>query len=432
MTRRTSLTVQVPSPIGLYTAGPVLEELRRRGVEVHLSARSQVLDLAGRQGLAFTPAPLEPLEHESRQLRRLHSALTVSLTDWDFSTSYRMRMEEQITQARRSRRALLRTLDRVPGMRGPALNRLLDVAQRVRRSNPYPSDHLLVVSPAVVPYLLPSSGLRIDTLMESWDHPSKKPAGYRTHRIIGWNQDLNEDWTAFQGPAEHLVGYPFKLRYFLEPTRGPLAGSNHRRGTVMYAATSSSMYRYGRVWEEESRLIDGIAEACRQAGLRLLVKPKPTGVPGEFDVLATRHDHLHVAPYGQASTPVDYFLDDAYNEQRLHDLRRVDLVITFGTTFAIDAAAAGVPVLQLDLRPAADLFPDSAFVSHNHHLARHLLSRAPHTFRIEGNSWRPALSEFLATDSAMPHEYSASLRAWIKPDAPCESATNRLVEAILT
>ena len=50
----------------------------------------------------------------------------------------------------------------------------------------------------------------------------------------------------------------------------------------------------------------------------------------------------------------NYYLDTDYNDTRMAELERVDLVINCWTTFAFDAALAGKPVMQLRRQPSIE------------------------------------------------------------------------------
>jgi hypothetical protein len=261
------------------------------------------------------------------------------------------------------------------------------------------------------------------TLAESWDHPRTIPACYLTDSVAAWNSDLTQDWVRYQGAHQSVVGYPTKLRYALEsPVRdfGSAAGD-----VVLYAATSSSNTPGRWLFDEELRLIDALAPACAKAGMQLLIKPKPNGRPDEFAGFASMHPNVRVGRYGTAANPVDYSLDAGYNAYRLRELSDVDVVVNVGTTFALDAAAAGVPVLQLDLRGRSDL-PQLAAAQDAYHLSRYLADR-PDVFRLDEHApLDVGLTEGLTRTDGAAARFGAALQRWLRSAGSFDAAVTRV------
>ena len=312
-------------------------------------------------------------------------------------------------------------------------NRWAEAAARVL-APPFPeADALLVVSVCTFPPLLASVDAPRLTLMESWDHPRSRPAGYRTEVVAGWNQDLTEEWIRFQGAARGVVGFPTKLRYAIEnPVGPPDRGGDHagrHRDRLLYAATASGNTPHGWLFEEELAIIDALAEATAHLGLALMVKPKPNGRPGEFEALRRRHPHLSVGRYGAARGPADYALDAEYNRYRLEELASVDAVINVGSTYALDAAAAAVPVIQLDVRQRHDL-PDFAAAQQAWHLSTHLLGHRGTAAVEPGDALTPALEQALEAGLAHCAAYSRRLRTWLVPPGSFDDAVERVAMAL--
>lgn len=430
MARPRRLTVCVSSRVQLDSVSPWIKGLRDADFEPYLLAPASVLGAAAKSDPGFSGAEVAPTAPLRAQLTsRLHSMVTSLLTPPLFSPYYTRAVGRSRLGAIRHR--LSRLLGELQSSADSA-NRLAATTARIFDSPRLVGDALLVVSVCSFPHLVATTTVPTMTLMESWDHPRSRPAGYRTDVVAGWNRQLTEDWIRFQGAEAGVVGFPTKLRYAIEsPVGNPEAGSpqaplTHNR--VMYAATSSANTPHGWLFSEELRIVDALAEATASLGLDLLIKPKPNGRTGEFDAAAKLHSNVSLGRYGHASGPVDYVLNESYNRYRLEEMASVDAVINIGSTYALDAAAAAVPVLQLDFRSRGD-FPDFARAQHSWHLAQYLLAR-PGTLPIESGSLPGALARALTEGLGLGRTYMINLRKWLVPKGGFSDAISRVASAL--
>lgn len=274
----------------------------------------------------------------------------------------------------------------------------------------FPSRHVLVISFPLVPERLCHPDLLVDTVVDSWDHPVRRTAGYVSRLAIAWNDDLGADWERYQGAEGTLIGPPVKLEYAL----GATASTAEQTRVLLYPVATSP--HYPTWFADELALIDAIARAADQAGWQVLVKPKPESTPEELEAVA-RHPNVVLGRFHKSFGALDYHLDPDYNCDRLAEVRQADVVVNALTTFGLDAASASAPLIQIDLTACSSL-PTLAGVAANHHLQAHL-------YRIAApGSIRPtSLAELEATlagrlqaePSAASIEASAHLRAWASP-----------------
>lgn len=419
------LTVLISQRIGLYTADPLLRSLTAKGVHVIIACPASVAEHA-------RPYGSEIVELESmprwRLLRRLHRVTLLLITSLNYSFHYRAIVRKDLGP---TGYRVLKVLKRLlPSVTNANINRCLHRLLSRFLDNPFPTETILVVSRASHPHLLCARNQKIFTLMESWDHPTKYPAGYVSAGVFAWNKDIAEDWRSFQGDHTVEIGYPFKLRYALH--------EDQRTGRVdagtanaLYAASSSSfsgMRRFG----EEMEVINEVCEATRLAGWDLVIKPRPNGRKGDFDHFLDRFAHVSVAEYGDSTRAGDYYLDDEYNARRFNQLRATDLVICLTTTFALDAAAFGLPVVQLDLRGYEGL-QHTARRSTNHHLVRYLLREPELTLAPKAaGCLTDELADWLTSLDSRPVEYSRMLRDWLNPRTSMEQALERIMDMLLS
>lgn len=406
------------SIIGLYTAVPVARAVTILGGEVHLVCRDVVAERARHElgDLPVTVHRLEDLEARTAKVRRFHDVLITLRTSAAFSSNYRIKMEDLArtgTWRTKLRWAVARRWPSWPDHEvnlriGRAIGRWLD--------NQFPTQRVCFVSPPVAPHLLCARNLEVVTLLESWDHAAKRPFGYPSRMVVAWNESIAEDWRIFQEQCPVVVGYPWKLRSFIEDPVNPRPSSDRgAKPVAMYAATATEVAGYRSGFKEELELVMDIAAACEAAGWGLLIKPKPNGAPGEFDLVADRFRNVSIGSYHDFLGAVDYYLDDDYNEARRQEVQAVDLVISWGTTFALDAALLGAAVLQLDLRTCSR-FPDLARMSHNYHLEAHILDDPELTLAWPSDGdLRTALTSYLQNPDGRAELFRDRLARWVMP-----------------
>jgi len=431
------ITFLICNRVGLYSALPVIAKVTRQGARVVLVCREPVRVLA-KQVLpdpSVSLVALEPIEAEHRWAHYLHSMLLQTFTDLRFSKHYRdLRTNLAARDGDKWRSAVLKLSRVAPSWPSDEVNhRLFEHVSRVLM-NPFPTRRIVAVSQADVPHLLCARSQEVITLMESWDHPFKSPAGYSSALVIPWNRDLGADWTHFQGDSNLVIGFPLKLRYALERA-APTIDLERANGekVAMYAACTSSLDYpgYRRWFLDELKLIRDVARATQRAGWRLLIKPKPNGFAGEFDELSSEFSHVGVGAYGGSSSRssvINYYLDDEYNSARLAELASCDIVINYGTTFALDAAAANRPVLQLDAR-GSHCYPEVANALKRYHLERYFLGDPELTMRVSDGLLVEQLAGFLDRIDSRPARMTRWIRAWLTEECS-DAAIDRIARAV--
>ena len=222
-----------------------------------------------------------------------------------------------------------------------------------------------------------SRGIKTITILESWDQPSKYPRGYWPQRVFVWNKKLQNDWREYQGSGNVSIGYPTKLHYVVNNNHK--TNDNHRRvpPTIMYPATfclneTHLLNESTILHEEECLLIQALARITQKLDVNLIIKPKPDGTQGEYEKALYGFSHVKVGAYQNYKAKADYFLSETYNSQRIIELQSADMIVNFGTTFAIDAALFGLPILQLEPLKEGN-FPGLAKAKLGFHLQKYIL-----------------------------------------------------------
>jgi hypothetical protein len=319
-------------------------------------------------------------------------------------------------QQRHSRRTELRSAIRrswklhLAKLPNPQVNALLRATVGRWVPNVFPSRHVVAISFAARPALLCAPGLYVDTVLDSWDHPVRKCAGYVTRTVVAWNRELAWEWKDFQGAERIEVGYPVRLGYALRQNVGP---SERAERVMMYPiATTSHIQRW---FMDEMAFLLALADRAAARGWTVLAKPKPISTRDEIPAAVRNHASIRLGGFEASSGALDYALDDAVNSRRLDELREARFVLNTVTTFGLDAAAAGVPVLQLDLR-SSRAWPSLASAARNRHLQRYLYRGRG---CLDPGDALERLDELLADPSTLLEQARSTselLRRWLTED----------------
>lgn len=302
----------------------------------------------------------------------------------------------------------------------PKLNRFVDRLTGIVFGRSF--DGVIVqITPSWLNEELTDPAATVIAVVESWDHYCKMPTGYYPDLAVCWNQRLMEGWCSYQGARTACVGYPHKLSYASQP----LDIARSVDGPFVYAFTTSSD---SPLFEEELELVRCLALHFRPTESELLLKFKPTDKQSVQDRIA---QELNVECWGATGSDdrngANYSLTEEYNTGRRDLLAGVRSVISFGTTFALDAAAMGVPVTQLDIRNMETSFPGLADAASNEHLANLLYPDGASVFRpFDRADLGGIVSRIVSSPHLEPTDFTAEVRAWLLPSGSSADAIEEL------
>jgi hypothetical protein len=298
--------------------------------------------------------------------------------------------------------------------------------------NPFKTNTVLAGSLNASAELLCANEQTVITVMESWDHAVKMPNGYTSELVFTWNTALRDDWRRVQNDANVRVFYPLKLRY----ARDTVSTWAARRALpvrpfFVYSVASTRRFSIQVLVDLEQKLIRDLARAADAVGWDLFVKPRPNGEPAEFMEVLKEFPNVRIGSVldRQAQQAADYFLSDEYNHSRFSEINGARFVVNAFTTFGLDCAAAGIPVLQIDLR-RAEGYADSNFIYQNYHLKSYLLP-SEFVFRVRGDLVS-SLIDFLKSPDDRPEKYSEELLGWLFGGQTQRAAVEDLVNRSIT
>ena len=266
------------------------------------------------------------------------------------------------------------------------------------------------------PYLLCADELYNISVVESWDHPVKSPFYFVPDCSLTWNHDLKIDLENYQNFNNVQYIRPLKLRYIDERIKkhsdelleGLPKGYKEElkrvegKTFVLYPTSTSSVNPLDHLGEMD--LIRDLVSAAEIAGLCVYIKPKPNGPVGDYDEFLSCSNVI----VGAYATGIDSrdMLDEYYHTFRYLLLKKSYVVVNVATTFVLEAALAGVSVLQLNLNDKR--YGHFSSFSKNIHLEKYLLSRP--NFPFDGCVKELANSLFSERNS----EFSRSLNSWLR------------------
>lgn len=425
------ITLVIPTLICLHTAKPYILEIRRRSIAICYYIGDELQDdqIKAVDPSATSIQRLTELAARYPILKVLHELLRITVTPMHFSAIYPRWLQQRLSTRGIFARGFMNLLAR----RGPKLdarkvNSMLERVIRPFLNNPFETRKLIYFSLAPNSFLFCARNLEVNTILESWDHPGKAPIGHLSRSVFVWNKALEEDWQNYQGPDPVYLSFPIKLGYALErrknATRSP---SEHR---LMYAMTFGASSE-AALYTEELQLVDHLCSITADTGTQLVLKPKPNSQKGELDQFK-RYSHVRITEYTSNAFGSHYDLTDRYNAQRLSDLDQCDIVVNVGTTFALDAAAYGCPVVQL-VFDAVESFPGLSKLRDFPHLARHLYENTPREFVLRGTGIHEQLN-FLAHHQVvleLARQKQRQLAQWLSPVLPRQAAISSVVTQCL-
>lgn len=375
-----SVSVIVDFKVYLYLFEPIIESLSKENYVINLYIPDELVFDAKNVFCKNDSLIINSLTHIKKKNKfrfAIHRVLLLLFTRTDFSFQFKKKREQTTKKFTGTTGFLLKLSRFTPKISNKSINKFLSSITGTFFKNPFKDNIIIVGSLNASAELLSAKHQKIVTVMESWDHAVKEPNGYTSTLFLGWNKLLCHDWKMNQFDNNTKEFYPLKLRYAREVVKQQriLASNNEgRRFKVLYPVASTRKFSIGVLCDIEERLIAELAKICKQLNWDLHIKPRPNGMIGEFDYL-NHFSHVTVGhvSHGDINNPANYFFSDVDNAKRFQEVLDSDLVINAFTTFGLDCAAAGVPVLQLDLRLASD-FLDSSVIYNNHHIKQYLIN----------------------------------------------------------
>ena len=276
------------------------------------------------------------------------------------------------------------------------------------------TDFVISLTKEPHPYLLAPFAHKHILIMESWDHPMKEPFLLAPDRTLTWNDALATELNLYQA-IDRTVVVPqvHKFRYIRECRQAKisisaienteLAADLERlvdKKYIIYPLCTSSTYLG---FEGEVNFLRELARCVAASGLLLYLRPYPLAPASDGAVLADIPGTV-VGTLSDDTNGMDVLNVDAQRHKYLL-LQRATGVINVGTTFALDAAMVGTPVLQLKLPQKA--FGNFGRYSRGAHIQRHLWGDSTVKF-AEGEQLK--IGELLLTHAVAT---SHRLNSWI-------------------
>lgn len=373
---------------------------------------------------------LNNLSDQFKWQSRIHKLLVLLMTPRSYSQHYAY-LSNNLNSSKSPIKTIIRKWlsGRLSFNGSSNVNKFIDSLCSVYTRNVFESSIVITTSPGHPRHLLVDRCSFRIIIQESWDHCAKLPLGFFPDVVYCWNQDLARDWKYYQGAHVIKSLFPFKLRWAIDSEYSwTKPGSN----TIMYVSSFSGQAYVDSMFALELKLIHWILSVFSQGlpHLRLYIKPKPNGRMGDFDQIAQEFDNVVIGEYSSATSSTDYILDSEYNSSRMNELLKVDAVICLATTFALDAALHGVPVVMIDPRQCIEL-GDLANFCDNFHLRQYLYS-LPSAYSLSKTLDESTISfvQRFECPYSSASDFSSSVQDWLAPSMSYENAVHQITSKI--
>lgn len=430
------VTVLIDFHIYFSLFQPIIQQLVLRRVRVYIVCSDDIRENIAHslpQDERLTYVSLDAIRAKHRTRFKVHRISSLLLTSRNFSHQYSKKHKQVNISSDRTQRTLLSASRYLPSVPNKQINKALNWIGGFRLRNPFPTERVLVGSLNSCAELLCGSHLKAYTVMESWDHSVKIPNGYSSEKVFVWNRELGKDWENCQSESQWEEFYPLKLWAAID------YGSRHMSRVredcnsrkMVYAVASTDRYSGSLTLSIEQRIIRALCVATESAGWTFFIKPRPNGRPGEFDKYIHEFPHVSVGCLSDqnGSVAANYCLTSEYNQRRFSEVIDAQLVVNAFTTFGLDAAMLGLPVLQLDLRSCPG-YEDSVQVYDNHHIKKYLVSRVS-SMTVDSMDLGSAIAAYLEDPTGLAPAFTADLRDWLLPSISRGEAIERLIDTVL-
>lgn len=247
----------------------------------------------------------------------------------------------------------------------------------------FKGDFVIAFTRVYEPYLFANDKTKTILIMESWDHIVKRPHLIKPRYFFTWNKDLADDARKYQNHQHIAHMYPLKFRYIpkfetmaYDDIYKYITKENYlsdlrktkKKNIILYPPSYSSIDDK-QIHLDEIKFIKALVASLDDDNYIFFIKPKPSGPRGEYDCFCGEKSVI-VGEYTPSADKKD-FLDNEYHAYRYLLLRNSKLVINAGTTFGLDAAMAGIPVLHLNITEKN--FGSYARTKKYHHVKKYLI-----------------------------------------------------------
>jgi hypothetical protein len=432
--KKSEISLIIDSRIYGYLFAPIITGLKKSGARIFIYTPKRIRDdirndIGVDDQVEFLD--LDSIRKRYRWRWYLHRvAMDIFVRD-DFSFQMYKKNYEVTKRLPLVRRLLVKSSRLLPKIPNKSINFFLENLSGIGMSNPFRTKVVIAGSLNASAELLCAKDQVVVTVMESWDHAVKHPNGYTSELVFTWNEDLKKDWQRVHNDQNVHTFYPLKLRYARDiVTSWPKLAKQNSRPFFVYCVSSTQRFCMKILVDLEKKLMRDLARAAEMADWNMFIKPRPNGEDCEFSDIVKEFPNVRVGSVvdQQVNQAADYSLSDEYNKKRFSEIEGAEFVVNAFTTFGLDAAAAQIPVLQIDIRNANG-YEESGLIYENYHLKTYLL---PHesVLRINGDLVT-FFSAYLKMPNHFPEQYSTKLVNWLFGPRSQSEAIEILVNKVL-
>lgn len=353
-------------------------------------------------------------------LKALHKIVLILLTPHNFSSQYQ-RMILQIYIHKKNIWSIFYRLSFITP-KSKNINKRIGSVFKYFTPKFFETKKVLVPTLNSYSFLLSRNDLEVYTVMESWDHAMKVPNGYVSKKVFLWNEALQNDWKEYQKDLNTFSIFPLKLRYAIN-NKVDLINKSKK---IVYAVALTELYSNPFLEKIEKQIIEDLCRITQKMEYDFFIKPRPISSETEFNVFLEKYNHVSLGSFNlPEKNPSNYFLDDAYNKKRFDEIHDAMLVVNCFTTFSLDSALYGIPVLQLDL---SKTHPETNIFYNNHHIKKYLIS-SKNILKIE-NNFKNEFTRYFYSNCNKHFSFMNELQNWIGSKESLEDSINKMLKEI--
>lgn len=412
------IDILISTKIELYVLEPIIDFLLKKGCMLSIWTNQSIQEELNKRYPSQIQFYKKTNSFYQKLLKIFHKIFLILFTPHEFSSQYR-RMMLKIFTKRRNIWSVFYNISYITP-------KLKDINSKTFHFFKYITPNYLNGDLIIVPslnaygHILNNSRYKIITILESWDHVMKVPNGYLSNKVFTWNQDLNKDWYDFQESTSTETIFPLKLRYAINNRI-----TNQSGNKIVYAAAFTRLYSNPTFERLEKEIIHEICKSTKLSSMQFHIKPRPISDFGEFEEFL-KYDHVSIGDFkSPEKNAANYYFSDQDNISRFEEIKNVKYVINCFTTFALDAALYGIPVLQLDLRRS---HTESKALYRNHHIEKYFIS-SRNTLKVE-NDLTKELLEYNSSPRKNHILFSSELSNWISPEKNLEKSLESFYKSL--
>jgi hypothetical protein len=211
-------------------------------------------------------------------------------------------------------------------------------------------DSLLIRNITFLPLIKYARGIcRIESFVFSFDNPFYSQFYRKSDKYYVWSEemviDINQNQNLFNSGLFEIIG-PFPFFSFVNFLKKVSSKYQINKNFIGYACSFPDKH----MLSFELELIKKLAKICDKYRFKLLVRPYPSvnlsyysSLTGNKSIVIYNYSNLLLDRFNDGSE----FINFGGDEEKINFLNNCQIFVSFSTSFTIEAALYGLPIIQL-------------------------------------------------------------------------------------